>query len=289
MESVNNKVIMDIHVWSTTKSIWKKTPIEIYTAPLSNLGNRYVKIKGPRVYPDKSGNFTGNLYSPWEVDAIHTFACALLTITLWEQAVDHKVQWAWKNLLYFRPLKIDILDPLTNAQYLRSDKQVSLGTIRGAGNLACRSLDIVAHEITHAIIDGIYYNRKMRIPNEHLQLIEEICDVSSIFIKSMLYCTSHKFYNLNKSKTSNLKFIKEFALGFGPNPHTGIRYSPKNISDLSIYNIMSNKVRGVLNSDMNDQFKLAKILYFKKEFFSLVKNLPEISKREFLESISKKS
>lgn len=153
--------------------IWKQDPTvaelgirKTYLPGYVLVGPRDARIavQGlPPVNPNVFGDF---IQTPGTeaFDAVHAFGVVRQTLTLY-QRFRHPtpVPWQWNS-----PTNTDRLDVLPhasemmNAFYSRSQKALKFGFFQKPGSPAgspqiftCRSLDIVAHEAGHAILDGL--------------------------------------------------------------------------------------------------------------------------------------
>lgn len=157
--------------------IWKQDP------SISVLGTRQVFLPGtvlagprdarivvgepgaPLVEPDARGDFQAPPDSP-AFDAVHTFAVVRQTLTMYERALHATghagtLCWHWFDQDSERPLRLypHGLPDVMNAFYSRTQGCLTFGDfLPGNGGTrihTCRSLDIVAHETAHAMLDGI--------------------------------------------------------------------------------------------------------------------------------------
>lgn len=111
------------------------------------------------VIRNAAGDFIFTAETP-EADCVNAFAVARMAMTLCQQAVEgHPIPWAWNTggntlQLTVRPRGFSG----ANAYYSRTGKTLSFGYFTPASGTpvyTCRSLDIVAHECGHAILDGL--------------------------------------------------------------------------------------------------------------------------------------
>lgn len=189
-----------------------------------------IKIHGFRVLSDKNGHFiqseNGIKYSNDEMDAIRTFAIARQLIKLMEGLIGKPIRWQWNNKENTHPIKIYIRNSGINSRYQRGQKCIELDVFGPYQNWTyyCRSVDIVAHEIGHAILDGLkpgWYNADV----ETRGLAEAFCDFCA-----MLMITSNIDLCEEVCRETNGDFRKNNILslfgagyGFEENPHSCIR------------------------------------------------------------------
>ncbi len=120
--------------------------------------------EGPTAAPDANGDFLADRTDPAALpgaDAAHTFAVAQAAVdTVRAVAGDSALRWAWSDEedspLRLRPYQ---LPPRVTA-YSRKDRAVGFSRPMSSGAPAdklfeCRSMEIVGHEVGHAILDGL--------------------------------------------------------------------------------------------------------------------------------------
>ncbi len=159
-------------VFGSRLMIWKQDP------SLRRLGYRLTYLpnlilNGPRdtrintslpgttpIVRNANGDFIFRPETP-ESDCAHSFAVVRQTLTVFEQARDGKpIPWAWNkngNTSVISVFPRGFTAP--NAFYSRNQKSLKFGFFTPSSNrpqvFTCRSLDIVAHEAGHAILDGL--------------------------------------------------------------------------------------------------------------------------------------
>jgi hypothetical protein len=107
-----------------------------------------------------SGDFIFTIPDSPEADCAHTFAVVRSTLTMYERLRGAPINWAWnvganKDTISAFPRA----GVTANAYYSRTQKALKFFYFTPTGTTApiytCRSLDIVAHETGHAILDGL--------------------------------------------------------------------------------------------------------------------------------------
>lgn len=125
----------------------------VWGGPSSSL----IGIEGqPSPSPDAKGDF---LFDPERdpivFDTVHTFATAQLTANLVRDALGEPVRWEWSvresEPLWLLPHRF----PPDVTAYCRRNKRVTFSRPKGS-TPECRSLEIVAHEVGHALLDGLH-------------------------------------------------------------------------------------------------------------------------------------
>jgi hypothetical protein len=152
--------------------IWKQDPT------VTELGPRLVYIpglvlKGPRdarIITELPGttpvssNGNGDFIFPAgsaEMDCAHTFAVVRQTLTLFTRLRGGTaIPWAWNTGGNTQPISVYPRAGVTpNAYYSRNERALRFFYFTPTGSstqvYTCRSLDIVAHECGHAILDGL--------------------------------------------------------------------------------------------------------------------------------------
>nr|MDJ0949184.1 hypothetical protein [Alphaproteobacteria bacterium] len=102
--------------------------------------------------------------NPTEFDAVHTFAVVRQVLTMYRRALDRnnvteRFDWQWGGNAPIDVFPRAGLD--ANAYYSRGQKSLRFFYFHPGGNEArplvytCRSFDIVAHEVGHAVLDSL--------------------------------------------------------------------------------------------------------------------------------------
>ncbi len=179
-------------VWKqdpTVKGLKLQRPVYIHSAIEPGPKDSQIKIMNSEISPDENGDFVG--YTNIEdINAVHTFAVARQLLTMYERILNRKLVWGWNTLGGNKPLRIYTnagCDRAENPLFGSYDREglIKLYWLEGADNqaiYACQSMDLVAHEVSHAIIDAIKPGW-MQAGNREVSAIKEsFCDISSMFL-----------------------------------------------------------------------------------------------------------
>ena len=218
--------------------IWKQDP------SVSELGTRKaflpgLIVQGPRdaritfgepgiaqVSPNAFGDF---IVSPNtdQFDAVHTFAIVRMTLTMFQRAlaVDGTaapLPWQWNSASNTKPLRVypHGLPNVMNAYYSRSDQALKFGDFIPSGATervyTCRSLDIVAHETGHAILDGLKPNWLLsNNPPQTGGLHESFGDLTAIFLALSQLDQVEAVIAQTKADLHDKTFLADMAEQFG--------------------------------------------------------------------------
>jgi len=200
---------------------------QIYQGPSDDR----VKIAGFDVHSDKNGDFISDSYSDDELDAIHTFGVARIIIELFEKALKRPIHWSWENKNYHEPITINIKNNDINARYLKDARCIELdyyGPIEKRKHY-CHSVDIIAHETGHAILDGL----KPFWENSNIEtrgLAEAFCDLTAMFFITNQLDLCDEVIKETRGDLDNNSILTEFGAGFGTNQYstTSIRSAKNN-------------------------------------------------------------
>ena len=183
--------------------IWKPDPAigdlsirKVFLPGALLLGPRDARIVNgvpglPPVSPNAMGDF---IQTPGTdaFDAVHTYVVVRQTFTMYQHALGSPLPWQWNSRGNTEPLSIfpHGLPNTMNAFYSRNQKALRFGDFIKPGAppdsarlFTCRSLDIVAHETGHAVLDGlkphwIFANT----PPQTAGLHEAFADLTAIFL-----------------------------------------------------------------------------------------------------------
>lgn len=283
MESAKNRIVptcqMTVRMLNTDRGDWELITVEVPGRPGPGPRDQYLKVDGYFVRPDKDGNYIGKNYTEPAVDAIHSFAVARLTIDFWENLIGQKVRWYWSNSFYNAKLHIDLFDPMTSAMYHREDKAIIFGTYGRNRMRTCRSFDMVAHETSHAILDGLIRHSKMTIGKEGMAVIEALCDIIPMLLICSIPQFSPKSILISDTNLSLPNAISEFAIGYGPDGISGIR-SALNVKQHSKNSCDQGSIITYVLYDMIDQIAQRSVTI--EEFQQLIEHLSRHTISSFL-------
>ena len=181
--------------------IWKQDPTVsgiavrdayIHTNIAAGPSDSQISIKElPVVHPDSDGNYLFPSSSVESFDAVHTYAIVRQVLTMYQRVLQEKMKWQWNTGSNTDPIKVfPHAGETMNAFYSRSDRALKFFffTPPGGGASAekvftCRSLDIVAHEAGHAILDALQPNWLLfGNPPQTGGLHEAFGDLTSVFL-----------------------------------------------------------------------------------------------------------
>lgn len=152
--------------------IWKQDPtvatgyrdIYLHTRTRQGPEDSQIAIQGlPTVYPNIRGDFLFTPASLEAFDAVHTYAVVRQVLTMYQRALREKIQWQWQAAGDDTSIAVfPHAGEAANAFYSRATKTLKFFYFRPPGSASdadpvftCRSLDIVAHEAGHAVLDFI--------------------------------------------------------------------------------------------------------------------------------------
>jgi hypothetical protein len=181
-----------VRIWKQDPSVSgiSVRPVYIHTQVDDGPKDSQIEIRDlPMVSPDINGDFLFEPSSPEAFDSVHTYAIVRQTLTMYQRRLSRKLGWQWNQGGNTIPIAVFPHGGQgLNAFYSRSDRELRffIGEQPGAnGNkvFACRSLDIVAHEAGHAVLDALkpqwlgFFN-----PPQTGGLHESFGDLTAIFL-----------------------------------------------------------------------------------------------------------
>ena len=142
-----------------------------------------ISIEGFDVQADKDGNFLEGNYNVEEEDAINTYGTARQVIDMYEGLLGEKIRWSWQKEGIDEPLRIRIRNNDVNARFLKKQHCIELDYYGYRDQIIhnCRTVDIIAHEMGHAILDSILPHLNTGSA-EQLGLGEAFCDLTAMFL-----------------------------------------------------------------------------------------------------------
>jgi hypothetical protein len=213
--------------------IWKQDP------SVGALGYRLsyipsIVLNGPRdsrlqtkltgttpVNRSSNGDFIFTPKTP-ESDCAHTFAVVRMTLTMYERANGgNPIPWVWNSSTNTDPI---VCHPRAgvgaNAYYSRSSKCLKFLHFKPSGwtkeVYTCRSLDIVAHETGHAILDGLKPGwLGWGNPPQTGGLHESFGDLSAIFLALSQLDQIEALIAMTKANLHRKNFLAKLAEQFG--------------------------------------------------------------------------
>ncbi len=213
--------------------IWKQDPT------VGTLGCRLTYIPqlvldGPRdarfttvlpgttpVVRNATGDFIFDCVSP-EGDCANTYAVLRQTLTMYERARSGAaIPWAWNRNGNTEPISCFPHGFAgANAFYSRTQKALRFGRFTPSGSttevFTCRSLDILAHECGHAILDGLKPGwLGIGNPPQTGGLHEAFGDLTAIFLALSQLDQVEAFLAMTKGDLHKKNFLAQLAEEFG--------------------------------------------------------------------------
>lgn len=230
MSASDSTFLMRIRYWDVPKDVWETLIVTVPGRPNAGPSDDYLVVVDAAVQPDAEGNFISEDYTEQELDSVHTFAIARLTIDLWEKALKKKVTWPWNDKGTEYPLRIVIDPTYKNAGYHLAKEAIFFGDYGDARLPTCRSLDIVAHETTHALIES--YRPDIHYINtvEAFAVVEALADISPILLQASIPNIFSKAIKPADDLTQ-INSLSEFADGYSGKGIGGIRSALKPVTE----------------------------------------------------------
>lgn len=218
--------------------MWKQDP------SVAEIGTRKaflpgIVLEGPRdarivsgepgitpVAPNAFGDFVTQPDTP-QFDAVHTFAVVRQTLTMYQRALSSSgnempLPWQWNSSVDTAPLQVFPygLPNVMNAFYSRSQACLKFGDFIPNGQservYTCRSLDIVAHETAHAVLDGLKPNWLLADnPPQTGGLHEAFGDLTAIFLALSQLDQCDAVIAQTKGRLHDKTFLSDIAEQFG--------------------------------------------------------------------------
>ncbi len=215
--------------------IWKQGPfypdlgqkiVELPYCVNRGPSNPQIAIAGFDIQPDANGNFLEGNYSEDEMDAIHTYGIMRMVMDYYEKVLGGPVIWHWNRNGYTAPLIARINRDGIDARYDRESRSIILDKFGFEDNRIhnCRSVDLVAHETAHAILDGLKPAWEHGNP-ETRGLAEAFCDLAGMFwiLSQKDMCTEVIAETNGDLRTSNMLSLFGVGHGFEDLPKKSIR------------------------------------------------------------------
>ena len=183
-----------------------------------------VAIAGvPAIPPNAMGDFIQTPLTP-EFDAVHAFAVVRGTLTMYQRALaaggaPATVPWQWNTPTVADPIQVfPRHSNMQTAFYSRTGRLLAFGFFPKAGAtiFTCRSLDIVAHETGHAVLDGLKPNWLLSgNPPQTGALHEAFGDLTAIFFTLSQLDQVEAVIAQTKANLHNKTFLADLAEEFG--------------------------------------------------------------------------
>lgn len=214
--------------------IWKQDPtvaeIGIRKAYLPNpvlTGPKDARIKTQglaTITPNAMGDFI-QVPNTDAFDAVHTFAVVRQTLTMCQRALNGAaIPWQWNSSVNTDPISVfPHAGDTMNAFYSRNEKALKFFFFNKPGDpttapkiFTCRSLDIVAHEAGHAILDALKPGwLAFGNPPQTGGLHESFGDLVAIFLALSQLDQVEAIIAQTKANLHNKTFLADLAEQFG--------------------------------------------------------------------------
>lgn len=257
--------------------IWKQDPttkigvrdVYLHTRVRQGPTDSQIKIQGlPTVYPNIHGDFLFSPNSEDSFDAVHTYAVVRQVLTMFQRSTREKMKWQWAD--EGNGTAIDVFPhagEAMNAYYNRSTKSLKFFYYRPPGSTddfeyTCQSLDVVAHEVGHAVLDSIRPEWWVwPMPAEIGGLHESFGDLTAIFLILSQFDQVEHIVAETKGNLHKRTVLKELAEQFGKalgRPY-GLRNADNNLKLSEVVNnpevhLLSNVFTGAVYDVLADAF-----------------------------------
>ena len=183
-----------------------------------------IRIEGlPAVAPNSFGDFIATPGTD-SFDAVHTFCVVRETLTMFQRAQGGApLPWAWNTNGNTDPLHVlPHAGETMNAFYSRGDKALKFFFFTTTSPapahrvFTCRSLDIVAHETGHAVLDGLKPGwLGFGNPPQTGGLHESFGDLTAIFLALSQFDQVEAVIAQTKANLHDKTFLADLAEEFG--------------------------------------------------------------------------
>jgi hypothetical protein len=211
--------------------MWKQDPSvaeigirKAFVPGLFFLGPKDFRIVTQGVTPVPPNAFGDFIATPntEAFDTVHAFAVVRQVLTMYQRAVGGApLPWEWNSSTNTDPL---LLFPhageTANAYYSRTEKALKFFYFRNKPTdpfvFTCRSLDIVAHETGHAVLDGLKPNWIMASNTPQTgALHESFGDLTSVFLTLSQLDQVEAIIAQTKGNVHDKTFLSDLAEQFG--------------------------------------------------------------------------
>jgi hypothetical protein len=146
-------------------------------------------------------------------------------IDLYEKTLGRPISWSWEKDGLSVPLTVNIRKNDIHARYLKAAASIELDFYGPYGNWTyyCRSVDIVAHETGHAILDALkpdWENGNM----ETRGMTEAFCDLAAMFVVTSQFDLCEEVLRETRGDLKKDSILTQFGVGYAlDNPDIPIR------------------------------------------------------------------
>lgn len=182
-----------------------------------------ITVSGPlSVAPNAFGDFIQNPGTD-EFDWVHTFSVVRQTLTMYQRLLGTAVPWQWNSATNTDPIQVFPHAGVTmNAFYSRNLKALKFFFFNKPGApipppvvFTCRSLDIVAHETGHAVLDGLKPGWITSSAPQTGALHESFGDLTAIFVALSQLDQVEGLVAQSKANLHDKNFLADLAEEFG--------------------------------------------------------------------------
>ena len=274
---------MLVRLWNHGSRDWDIIQVEVPGKPGPGPNDEYLEVEESEVEPDENGNFIRQDYTDKELDAVHAFVVARLSIDLWEEALNKKIVWPWTKELPNEKLKIVLYSGLLDAAFRLRAQSIMFGTTDLDSNYTYRSIDIVGHETTHALAESVKPGIHKYGTLDVIAEIEALADLTPIYLIASIPQLFTQVLALTSNDLHQSSFLSEFAEGFSEDGSSGIRsalkpdlnnpHNPCSVGSTTVTTGYKSLVKTWEKSKDSDKFYSS----IKKSFSSLLTNLKELT------------
>jgi hypothetical protein len=185
-----------------------------------------ITVQGvPLVSPNTLGDLVVSPADASAFDAVHTFAVVRQTLTMYQRnRGGAALPWQWNGVGNTDPIAVFPHAGVTaNAYYSRTERALKFFFFTKAGDpptapqiFTCRSLDIVAHETGHAVLDGLKPGwLAAGNPPQTGGLHESFGDLTAIFLALSQLDQAEAVIAQTKADLHDKTFLSDLAEQFG--------------------------------------------------------------------------
>jgi hypothetical protein len=218
-------------IWKQDPSVAEPGMRKVFLPGVVLQGPRDARVASgsPGIAPVSPNAFGDFIMAPDtdQFDAVHTYAIVRQTLTMYQRALASGgepalLPWQWNGKSNTDPIAVfpHGLPNVMNAYYSRSDRALMFGHFVPSGEkqrvYTCRSLDIVAHETGHAILDGL--KPKWLLSSNPAQtgaLHESFGDLTAIFLTLSQLDQVEAIVAQTRADLHDKTFLADMAEQFG--------------------------------------------------------------------------
>lgn len=202
---------------------------KVYVPSFISNGPQDLRLKSMGLAPVSKNAFGDFIQTPGTdaFDSVQAFAVARLTLTMVQRALalhslPSAIPWQWNSANNIEPLQVHAhgLPDVMNAYYSRTQRSIKFGDFVAPGTtnriFTCRSLDIVAHETGHAILDALKPGWILAgNPPQTGGLHESFGDLCAIFLALSQFDQVEAIIAQTKANLHDKTFLSDLAEQFG--------------------------------------------------------------------------